>query len=818
MAKTKIIANLPSRRRRATEILGAVMAASTILTVTDPSLGETILGGSNELTNPPTNSPSLAAFTPDPDRETVVATSDNPGADAEVSNLPAVASNIDSTPDTPPQPAFDSGTMEIPEAFPPSPLVSVAPPLPVSPSLAPIELEPSPPLPIPLAEMNLTDSPGGTLGVLSQNQTTPPPVIPPQPTQTTPPPVVPPQPTPTQPRTEPVPSPGNQTPPPVTPGGRQTQPTPPAGQQRQEPDVLVAEVAVSGVEGQLKDEVYRAISLRAGRTTTRSELQQDINAIFATGYFAKVRAEPEDTPLGVRVTFVVEPNPELSRVEVKGNQVLPQNVVDEIFSPQYGQILNLRQLQVGIRKLNQWYQDNGYILAQVIDVPQVNPDGSVTLEVAEGTVENVKVQFLNKDGEPTDANGEPVTGRTKEYIITRELQLTPGGVFNRTAVEQDLQRVFGLGIFEDVRLSLNPGSDPRQVEVVVNVIEKNTGSVAAGAGVSSASGLFGTVSYQEQNLFGRNQKLGGELQVGEREILYDLRFTDPWIKDDPYRTSYTVNGFRRRSISLIFDGGDEDVKLPNGDRPRILRFGGGVNFSRPINPNLRTSLGVEYQRVAIRDAEGDISPRDELGNTLSFSDSGKDDLLMFQFATLYDRRDSVQRPTKGTVLRLSTEQSVPIGSGNILLNRLRGSLSYYLPVSLVRYSKDPQSLAFNFQAGTVIGDLPPYEAFSLGGSSTVRGYDEGELGTGRSYVQATAEYRFPVFSVVSGALFFDAASDLGTGSEVPGDPAGVRGKPGSGFGYGLGVRIQSPLGPIRVDYGISDEGEGRFHFGLGERF
>ncbi|HEY9873473.1 MAG TPA: BamA/TamA family outer membrane protein, partial [Candidatus Obscuribacterales bacterium] len=96
--------------------------------------------------------------------------------------------------------------------------------------------------------------------------------------------------------------------------------------------------------------------------------------------------------------------------------------------------------------------------------------------------------------------------------------------------------------------------------------------------------------------------------------------------------------------------------------------------------------------------------------------------------------------------------------------------------------------------------------------------DEGDVGSGRRFVQATAEYRFPVFSIVGGALFLDYASDLGSGNEVPGDPAGVRGKPGSGLGFGLGVRIRSPLGPIRVDYGFNEQGDGRLHFGIGERF
>ena len=100
----------------------------------------------------------------------------------------------------------------------------------------------------------------------------------------------------------------------------------------------------------------------------------------------------------------------------------------------------------------------------------------------------------------------------------------------------------------------------------------------------------------------------------------------------------------------------------------------------------------------------------------------------------------------------------------------------------------------------------------------MRGYDEGDLGSGRNFIQATAEYRFPLISVVGGALFVDFASDLGSGDNVPGNPAGVRDKPGNGFGYGVGVRVQSPLGPIRVDYGFNDQGNSRIHFGFGERF
>lgn len=613
--------------------------------------------------------------------------------------------------------------------------------------------------------------------------------------------------------------------PPLPPGPAPQPRLTPAPAGPAEPQVLVAEVTVTGATGDLQSEIYRVISTQPGRTTNRSQLQQDINAIFATGLFKNVRAVPEDTPLGVRVTFIVQANPVLRGVTITGQQVLPQSVIDESFRDQYGQILNLRRFEEGVKKINAWYQENGYVLGQITDAPQVADDGTVTLVVAEGQIESVDVRFLNKEGEPTDATGQPIGGNTRRFVITREVELKPGDIFNRTKAERDLRRVFGLGIFEDVRLALEPGTtDPRKARVIVNVIEKNTGSLAAGAGLSSATGLFGTVSYQQQNLGGRNQKLGAEVQIGERQNLFDVSFTDPWIAGDPYRTSYTINAFRRRSISVIFDGGEQEVRLPNDDRPRINRTGAAINFTRPLSRNpfadseWTASVGLQYQRVSITDRKGRRESRDELGNLLSFSDSGSDDLTTIQAGAVRDRRNDPLRPTSGSLLRFGVEQSIPVGSGSILLNRLRASYSFYLPVKYTNFTPGPQTLAFSFRGGTVFGDLPPYEAFALGGANSVRGYNEGDLGAGRSFLEASVEYRFPIISFIGGAVFLDAGTDLGTGKDVPGDPAGIRKKPGSGYGYGLGVRIQSPLGPIRIDYGINDTGDNQIHFGIGERF
>lgn len=591
----------------------------------------------------------------------------------------------------------------------------------------------------------------------------------------------------------------------------------------EEPRVLVAEVDVAASEGDLdpalENLVYSTIDTQAGRTTTRTQLQQDINSIFATGFFADVDAQPEDTDLGVRVTFVVQPNPVLTDVQVEGNDVLPQAVVDDIFAEQKGEIINLIDFQEGILELNQWYQDQGYVLAQVVAAPQVSPDGVVTLDVAEGVIESIEVRYTNDLGQTVDDEGNPVQGKTRPFIITREFETEPGEVFQQARIEQDFQRVFGLGIFDDVVPGLEPAEDdPRKVKLVVNVTERNTGSVAAGLGFNFTGDLFGTVSYRQDNFGGNNQKLSAEAQLSTRDILFDISFTDPWIAGDPFRTSYTANLFARSANNLNFDGGPTPINLINGDQVRIRRLGTGITFSRPLNNGWVVAVGTLIQNVSARDGGGRVNSVDAAGNPLTASSGGVDDLWTFPISATRDRRNDSFNPTSGSILRLNTEQSVPLGRGSIFMNRLRGSYSYYIPLSLLNFAEGPQTLALNVQAGTIVGDVPPYEAFALGGTNSIRGYDEGEVGSGRSYAQFTAEYRFPLFSFLGGALFLDVGSDLGSGNAVPGAPGPSRGKPGSGFGYGAGVRISTPLGPLRVDYGFSDQGQGRIHFGFGERF
>jgi outer membrane protein insertion porin family len=624
-------------------------------------------------------------------------------------------------------------------------------------------------------------------------------------------------------------------PPKIQPNNKIEQPkvqtSPPTNSQQ---SAIVSEIVITTNRGQveptLETKVRQVLTVKTGASTTREQLEQNLNAVRGLGDFAKVEIVPENTAKGVRINFVVEPYGTLRQVQVKtlpanSSSIVTATAIDKIFTPQYGKKLNAIDLKAGIKQLTELYQKQGYSLAQIIAIEELDPDGKITLVIAEGSIEDVQVRFLNDKGEAVDENKKPFTGTTRPFIITREAELKPGKIFNRNTAEKDLRRIYGLGIFKDVRASFAPGSDPAKVILQFDIIEGKNISLFPSFGYSSRSGLFGSLSLGLINFGGNNQKLNVQGQVGsQNSTTFDVSFTDPWIATDPNRTSYSVNAFQQRSISSIFEGGKTPVFVPgSSDVPRILRQGGGITFNRPLNgdpfsdSSWRGSLGLQYQRVSTTDAGGTVIPKDSGGNDLSFSKTGRDDLLMVQLGLTQDGRNNFTDPSQGSLLKMGVDQSIPIGDGKISMTRVRGSFTQYVPVKLVNLSPGSQSLLFNVQGGTILGDVPPYEAFALGGSGSIRGYEEGAVGSGRSYLQATAEYRFPVFSFLGLGIFADYGTDLGTGSSVAGNPAGVRSKPGDGFGYGVGLRLlQTPL-PLRIDYGINSLGETRIQFGLSDR-
>ena len=398
-------------------------------------------------------------------------------------------------------------------------------------------------------------------------------------------------------------------------------------------------------------------------------------------------------------------------------------------------------------------------------------------------VAEVKIRFVNSRGEAVDRKGNPVEGRISEDFIRGELKLKAGDNYSREVVRSDLQQLQQLGLFEKVTVSTEEaGTD---VSVIYSVQERSARSFGVNATLNDDVGVAVPLSYTDRTFARTPQRLAVELQPSLRGIQYDVQFVSPYVAAED-RLGYSVRAFGDRRTSEIFN---EDIDLPNGNRVREIRRGGNLRFTRPLG-DWRSTLGLNYTNISTRDRNLNIARRDELGNPLTFSGSGVDELYTVSFGAIRDRRNNPFNPTSGSILSLSTEQSIPLGRGNIVSNRLLANYIQYVPITLLGISESealPEMLAFNLQGGTVIGDLPPTEAFRLGGRNSVRGYDSGDIGSGRSYFLASGEYRFPVGRDVGGVIFVDFASDLGTGDSVLGKPASVRDKPGTGAGVGLGA-------------------------------
>ncbi len=453
-------------------------------------------------------------------------------------------------------------------------------------------------------------------------------------------------------------------------------------------------------------------------------------------------------------------------------------------------------------------------IAQASPIPQnpIQAEQDVGLEevtLKETIVKDVQIYFVNKDG-------KLIRGHTHKDFILSKLQLKLGQVFSEEILEADLRRLRRLDAFEKVNVSVK--QDATGVDIIYEVQERHFPALSFGGGNSGDVGIYGRVGYEDGNIGGINQQLDTNIQVSGKDVQFDSKFTSPYRTNIPF--GYRISAFRSRDFSPTFN---KNINLPNGDGIREGRFGGGVALLRSLNA-WDAAIGLNYTRISIRDRNWKVSPVDQFGHPLSLSGTGIDDLYTVSLAVTRDMRNNRSYPSQGSILTLSTEQSFPIGLGKVLMNRLRANYIQYVPVTWIgarQQTKNPElaeMLAFNLQAGTIFGNFSPAEAFNLGGSNSVRGYDQDSLISGRSFALASVEYRFPILSALGGVIFADLASDLGSANSVLGSPGVVRAKPGSGYGYGLGLRVKSPVGLIRADFGINDRGQSLLQITTGQRF
>jgi len=634
-----------------------------------------------------------------------------------------------------------------------------------------------------------------------------------------------------------------------------------------EESVLISEIIIEGWENhpegrKLELAAYDSMSIKPGSIVDNRILNQDLNAIYASGWFSGVKIKSQEGPLGVRLIVNVVPNPILKKVELSPiNSIVSNEYVDDIFKNYYGTTLNLKEFQNKIEIIKESYEKAGYSLARISSPDRISDNGVVRLKVSEGIISDVKIRFPNSDGEFI-IDGKPRKGKTKDCVIKRELKTQPGTIFNRKILEADIGRLYATSLFDDVKVSLGPDNlNPGQVIIFLDLSEQRTGSLTGGLGYSNSSGIFATIGLQETNALGRAWSTNLNLNFGEYSTTYNFSVSDPWIKGDKHKTSFRTNIFLSRDYPQEFKSENNgklyavDDQTPSSSDTFssivLEKTGGGFSFSRPLNggdpfkvSKWRVLAGMNLKKVEMMDSNsnkkpyGDMTPTSGnisdiicIGFTPSDGSCPEENTLVSVIANASrNNLNNAVNPTSGNKLSLGTEQFFSFGKNSPTFNRMKASYSFFIPTKLINltkacrsinaYSEEcPQALGFQLNAGTIIGQLPPYEAFCMGGTSSVRGWGSCDLAVSKSFVEGTIEYRFPVWKMISGALFVDAGSDLGTQKDVPGKPGKLLQKSGSGFSIGGGVGVKTPIGPLRLDVASKDlSGDWRYTLGVGWKF
>ncbi len=547
-------------------------------------------------------------------------------------------------------------------------------------------------------------------------------------------------------------------------------------------------------------DILAALKTKPGMQFSEAALSEDLSAVYDLGWFYDLRPEFKLVPEGVQIIYHVMENPVYQKVDISGNTVLNAKKAEGFFDLQPGKTANLKAINKCVQKLEEEYRSNGYILARVSDV-HMEKDGTLKVAVNEGIVEDFKVKGNVK---------------TKDYVITREMKLKKGQPFNARAARRSMQRVYNLGYFEDVNIKLNPGREPNAVEVEISVIEMNTGTFGIGAGYSNADGFVGMISIGDKNFRGIGDKINIRWEFGgEDNKNYDFSYTRPWI--DSKETSATLN---------LYDITNEYADY-NIDGNEIARYdkkrrGQELTFSRKTNNEFISNYITIKNRDDIYRGEADgyegdsdqyYEPQfnqsgkyDDSWMPSDFHDRRKENFGTTRSITLgrvYDSRDNVFDPHEGKRMGYSVEWAGGLG-GDFDFTKWTADWRYY-------YRAGGESVwALNLGAGYASGSMPLSQRFTMGGSDTLRGYEDDQF-RGNSMLKATLEYRFPIVKKVQGVLFTDNGYAWDKRHEDHFDLGLIKNS------YGAGLRINSPLGPVKLDYGYGEDG-GKFHFSFGGQF
>jgi len=567
----------------------------------------------------------------------------------------------------------------------------------------------------------------------------------------------------------------------------------------------VESVAVRGLRHISETAVIAALRLKPGEPFTEATLESDRRAIEAMGLFSDVRPRVEQTETGVRVEFEVVENPLIREVRFTGNTVFSAEQLLEVVRNKPGFVFNTNFAEPDIRAIRDAYQRAGYLVLPEGYTPPDYENGILTIALSELRVGEIRIEGNTK---------------TRTNVILREMRIKPGDLFNTQRFQRDINRLYNLNYFDQITPEDSLAA-PGVIDLTLKVKERPTGRLNVGFAIDSRRRLIGLAEVFETNFRGTGRTVGINFQStgGRNGSSIEVLFTEPYL--DRHRTALSVSLYNKlvyRFTSNFFGGQlDPNLEQQYDERRRGITLG----LSRPLSELLTASVGlrtedVNTNRVATNQGGGFIR---QDGTLTSLSLRG-----------VYNNRDFDLDPAQGQYLALALEPGFTnirsaeqqfIDSGVVKLGQssfLRASIDYRLYYSPQgrRTQPDDRRQVFAIRAyyGAISGTVPFFEQFFIGGAETLRGYPEDRF-WGKNAALLSVEFRQPIEKAFTAVFFVDIGHAWGGYPSV--NDFIQRGSFRPEIGYGLGVRVRTPLGPLRIDYGIGRDG-GRTHFSVGQVF
>ncbi|KAM7522565.1 hypothetical protein LguiA_012467 [Lonicera macranthoides] len=528
------------------------------------------------------------------------------------------------------------------------------------------------------------------------------------------------------------------------------------------------------------------------------------------------------------------------RIEKSRPCLVPPSLLKEIsYMLRRERKVSARLLQRIADRVHRWYHDQGFAHAHVVNFGNLNSmSKELICEVVEGDITRLAIQFEDKLGNICE-------GSTKLEVVRREVpkQLRQGNVFNIEAAKQALQNINSLALFSNIEV--DPRLDEKNeggvvVEIKLKELKQKSVDVSTEWSIVPGRGgrptlasiqPGGTVSFEHRNLKGLNRSIHGSITASnfldpQDDLTFELEYVHPYLDgvNNPRNRTLRTSCFNSRKHSPVFTGGPglDEVPLIIVDRAGIK-----ANITENFTRQSKFTYGLVMEEITTRAEGGHISPNGGRvlpdgdiasdGPSTTLSGSGIDQMAFVQANITRDNTKFVNGAIVGERNVFQLDQGLGIGSKFPFFNRHQLTLTKFIQLKQVEEGAckpPPPVLVLHGRYGGCVGDLPSYDAFTLGGPYSVRGYNMGEIGAARNILEVAAELRVPVKNTHVYA-FVEHGNDLGSSKDVKGNSTEVYGRIGQGSSYGVGVK----LGSVRAEYAVDhNSGTGAVFFRFGERF